>query len=362
MSVTVVSQYWKHKLLAAFRILLITGIYVVTALLLSNQNAGLDPPWPAGPPKGNETDTPLVLPAACLQGNTSAVDKTLVDTFGKGAEHLGVGVVVKSTPGNHIVGWNFFILMILWYGAAIIAEAWRYWLHWYDRRGRVQGNTPSRIPRLRALIGSGNKWIGRLFWVYQAAGTIFCIYAIVKTFLYIQSLRRWMDRSPWLKKAGDGMNPENDATSFGQLVPLLLILLTVFTTLQLIGGRSPLNLSCRGSAKRTNFIADKFSDSYHRTTKPDPEMAKNHNALQDTSSQDLPEKKDNATVQVNSVPPTPLLGLNGLQYQSTSPRPPYSSVAITPTTTPKPPSSQTTAITQRMPSYTPTATQATLAP
>jgi hypothetical protein len=242
MSITVVSQYWKHKLLAVFRILLVTALYIVTALLLSNQNAGLELQWPTATPIKNETDTLLVLPAACFQGNQGTLDKTLQDSFGRGGKHLAMDAIGKSSPNNHIVGWNFFILMVLWYGAAIIAEGWRYWLHWYHRRGGVQENAPSRFPQLRAFVSISNKWISRLFWVYQAIGTIFCMVAIVMTFLYIQSLRGWMNRSPWMKKEVDGTNPEYDATSFGQLVPLLLTLLTVFTTLQLVGGKSPPHL------------------------------------------------------------------------------------------------------------------------
>jgi hypothetical protein len=242
MSITVVSQYWKHKLLAVFRILLVTALYIVTALLLSNQNAGLELQWPTATPIKNETDTLLVLPAACFQGSQGTLDKTLKDSFGRGAPHLAVDAIGKSSPNNHIVGWNFFILMVLWYGAAIIAEGWRYWLHWYHRRGGFQENAPSRFPQLRAFVSISNKWISRLFWVYQAIGMIFCMVAIVMTFLYIQSLRGWMNRSPWMKKEVDGTNPEYDATSFGQLVPLLLTLLTVFTTLQLLGGKSPPHL------------------------------------------------------------------------------------------------------------------------
>ena len=63
------------------------------------------------------------------------------------------------------------------------------------------------------------------------------------TYIYIQSLRKWMNESPWMKKEG-GKNPEYDSTTFGQLVPLLLTLLTVFTTLQLIGSKSPPHLEC----------------------------------------------------------------------------------------------------------------------
>jgi hypothetical protein len=236
MSVMVVSQYFKHKLLAVFRILLITTLYLATALLLSNQNA--NPHWPTSVPPGNETDTLLVLPAACFQDSNNTLNQTLRDTFGRGGKHLFDDVLLKSNPGNHVVGWNVFIFMVLWFGFAIVAELWRYGLYRYNRAAHNRGRKPAQFLWLKRFIGPSNKLIGRLFWGYQALGVAFCIVAISFTLSYILKLKDWMNDSPWIKKAPDGTNPEYDATTFGQLVPLLLILLTVFTVLQLIGGKS----------------------------------------------------------------------------------------------------------------------------
>ncbi|KAI9771578.1 MAG: hypothetical protein M1839_002771 [Geoglossum umbratile] len=298
MSVTVVSQYWKHKLLAVFRTLLVTGLYIVTGLLLSNQNAGLDLKWPTSVPKKNETDTLLVLPAACFQGENSTLLKTLNESFGSGGEHFAVDTLRESSPNNHIVGWNFFILMILWYGAAMIAEIFRYW---YRRPSRARSSPQSRR---RAL----SKWVGRVFWFYQFAGASFCIVAIAMSFKYIQDLRSWMNNSPWIKRQPDGTNPENDATSFGQLVPLLLTLLTVFAFLQLIG--------------------DKFDDRWknlRRTARPDLEVSQSYNSAQklssqDLSSQDLSRSVDAKSFRASSLPPTPLLEVN--EPQNAPQRPP----------------------------------------
>jgi hypothetical protein len=91
------------------------------------------------------------------------------------------------------------------------------------------------------------------------------------------------------------------------------------------------------SAEQTNIIADKFSDFYHREVRPDAEAAQNPIAVQDTISQEMLEKKHNimlqdsqqkkgqTTVEINSVPPTPLLELNDPEFRSKSPRPPHSS-------------------------------------
>jgi shikimate 5-dehydrogenase len=90
--------------------------------------------------------------------------------------------------------------------------------------------------------------------------------------------------------------------------------------------------------EQTNAMADKFSDFYHREVipSPDAEAAQTLSAVQDATSQEIPEKKhdttfqdsqqkkDQTTVEVNSVPPTPLLELNDPQYRSKSTRPPIS--------------------------------------
>ncbi|KAI9771249.1 MAG: hypothetical protein M1839_002833 [Geoglossum umbratile] len=277
MSVTVVSQYWKHKLVAILRTLLTSGLYMVTGILLSNQGADK---WPSFIPKEKSDNlTALVIPAMCFQsGKMAAVSSAVHDTVGKGANIRHV--IVDSTPNNHIQGWNFFVLMILWYGGAVIADLVRLWY----RRG---------------LRGAWHKWGCRIFWFYQFVGAVFSSIAIVMSYIYIRDLRSWMNGSGWIHKEDD-QNPENDATSFGQLVPLLLILFTVFTLLQLIG--------------------DKFSDyakGFRQDLKPDPEKQRSDSPISKSSIQSLYEKKeDTTTAQDTSVPPTPPLKPKVSRYQS----------------------------------------------
>jgi hypothetical protein len=109
------------------------------------------------------------------QTSSDIWDKTFRDSFGKGLQHLTENVLAKFKLSNHIEGWNLFLLMLLWYGAAMIAEGWLFWLPWYHRRGSVEGKAPSRFPRVRDFIKASNKWISKIFWAYQATGTIFCI-------------------------------------------------------------------------------------------------------------------------------------------------------------------------------------------
>ncbi|KAF2801898.1 uncharacterized protein BDZ99DRAFT_527865, partial [Mytilinidion resinicola] len=276
-------QYWKHKILAVVRILLVTGLYIATGLLLANQNVAQIPRWPTNVPKRNETDSLLVLNAACFQSDTAGVLKQTLDESFKDSNSFFDKTLLNSTPNNKIVGWNFFILMVLWYGFAIIAEAFRLWYH---RRSRAADHQ-------RAQRKGPAKWVYYLFWLYQFGGAVFCTVAIIYSFVYIRNLRSWMGHSGWIEKE-DGKNPESVAYSFGQLVPIFLTLLTVFTFCQLIG--------------------DKFSERRRRGGSNDTETGQ-HTAPTQTESPSLqysplPEKKDNYTVTVASAPITPTLQID----------------------------------------------------
>ncbi|KAF2495473.1 hypothetical protein BU16DRAFT_441557, partial [Lophium mytilinum] len=218
MSVTVVSQYWKHKILAVVRILLVTGLYIATGLLLANQNVAQTPRWPTNVPKRNETDSLLVLHAACFQSDTAGVLKQTLDDSFKDSDSFFDKTLLNSTPNNKIVGWNFFILMVLWYGFAIIAEIVRLWYH---RRSRADAHQ-------RAQRKGPAKWVYYIFWFYQFGGAVFCTVAIIYSFVYIRRLRSWMGHSGWIQP-DDGKNPESVPYTFGQLVPIFLTLLTLFT-------------------------------------------------------------------------------------------------------------------------------------
>jgi hypothetical protein len=57
---------------------------------------------------------------------------------------------------------------------------------------------------------------------------VFCTVAVVFSFVYIRDLRRWVRPSGYMEEGND-RNPKEDPTTFGQLVPIFLTLLTVFT-------------------------------------------------------------------------------------------------------------------------------------
>lgn len=242
MSVTIVSKYWKHKLVACFRVLLTIALYMVTAVLLANTNTDDEIAWPVNPPDKNipgrqDYETPLVPQAACFQKDKGAIFDITRQTFGRNGKNLARVLGTSIPKNNKVPGWNFFLLLVLWYAFAIVAEALRFFLHFSSVRRGVHHAT-DLVPqgRIRRIFSPSNKYLGGIFWFYQFVGACFCTVTIVITGLYVTKLRGWMNQSGWIEK-NQNTNPEYDPTTFGQLVPLLLVLLTVFTFLQLIGGK-----------------------------------------------------------------------------------------------------------------------------
>jgi hypothetical protein len=206
------------------RIVLVTGLYIATLLLVTNQNAGMVPPFPTQIPPATANDTLMVLPAACFQGAVAMALETTQQSFRN--ETAFQNTLFKSTPNNHLNGWNFFLLMVMFYIIAVIIEIVRF----------VQHRSPKDGPRPRKHKTRWLQIIG--YWSYllfQFAGVSLSMVAIIWSYRYIVELRRWMGNSG-LMHIVDNFNPESDWSSFGQLVPMFLCLLVLFTFAQVTQG------------------------------------------------------------------------------------------------------------------------------
>ncbi|KAK9423272.1 hypothetical protein SUNI508_04166 [Seiridium unicorne] len=231
MSVTIVRNYWRYPWLAVLRVLCICGVFIVTGLLMANQNATQDLKFPTAVPPTNETDSLLFLPAACFQSTNSPFAATLINTTSSAAAFFQ-GTLVESTPGNAIQGWNWYVVILLFYGAAIVAEFIR-----FCRRGKTRpgwrGRLGARVSRIVKPKSWQRKFVSCVFLLYLILGAGISSVAVVLGARYIYRLRQWVDRSGWMMLE-NGRNPENDATSFGQLVPIFLSALILFSFAQMI--------------------------------------------------------------------------------------------------------------------------------
>lgn len=238
MSVTIVRNYWKYPWLAAIRVICISGVFIVTGLLFTNQNAGEEPPFPTALPAANETDSLIFLPAACFQSDMN----TATDTFrATTANSTAFWNTLKfSKPGNMIQGWNWYVVILLFYGAAIIAEAIR-----FCRRGKSRGGRRTGVAKqFRRCFSRGTftrRIVQNVFLIYLAGGVGISVAATVNASQYIFGLRSWANRSGWIETENN-QNPENDFSSFGQLVPIWTSVMIIFSFFGIVSGKISLPL------------------------------------------------------------------------------------------------------------------------
>ncbi len=242
-AVTVVMNYWRYPLMAMLRVAITVLIFLVTGLLLTKETGTDFGSFPlAVPPLSDATNgSPLFMAAACFEsdigntGLTKAVQSSL--------DHLNQ---ILRGPDQ---AWTLYIAMLLWWILAIFAEIVRF-LH----RGstKASGRRRALVTRVRSWA-TGAKEDGKqkrerlarifralfhfCFVFYLVAGLAISTIVVVISAIYIQQLRSWVDKSGWLDLDRTGANPENDATTFGQLVPILMTALTVFALMQMLSGK-----------------------------------------------------------------------------------------------------------------------------
>jgi len=238
MSVTIVRDYWRYPWLAFLRILVVTGLFLITGLLLSNQNANKDLRFPTSLPGSNETDSTMFLPAACFQSERALLGDTLLESTSSASQ--AANTFLRSEPGNHIQGWNMFLIILLWYIVAFLVDVARFFNRGKDKT-REDGTPGKRARVIRFLRAHKPKSLGvrilkTFFCLYLLGGVAISAATVYLSAHYMMALRSWAKQSAWLQLDEGFQSPEDDATSFGQLVPIFLCLLTLFSFAQTISG------------------------------------------------------------------------------------------------------------------------------
>jgi hypothetical protein len=223
MSVTIVREYWKYPFLAVLRIVVVTGAFLATGVFLSNQGAS-GQHFPTEVPPLDSTDSLIFLPAQCFEGNASL--RHLIDE--------SFSINHPLSPGNQIHGWDNFIAMLFWYIAAVLAEVTRFIVRGQDRPGWRQ-TFGQKFARTFPYIVR-NEWaIALAFTAYLLGGIAISSWTVGSSVIFITQMRSWAKHSGWMQLT-NGKSPEDDATTFGQLVPIFLCALTVFSFCQIISG------------------------------------------------------------------------------------------------------------------------------
>jgi hypothetical protein len=246
LSVAVVRHYWRYPLLAGIRVAVITGVFVVTGLLLGNQNATNRIPFPSEVPPLKNPDSYLLMPAACFQASNSPFIRTFTTSF-KDEEHAKKAFL-EARPGNKIEGWNFYLLILFCYGAAILVEIGKKVVRINQRKQFFNMSQGLKSTFLSGKSGGLIRGLSRFaYGLYLAACVAISGVTIGFQVTQLFGLRRWARRSGWLETNEGGLSEEDDWSTFGQLVPMFLGLLTLFTFVENISRKFPAFACTNGS-------------------------------------------------------------------------------------------------------------------
>ncbi|KAM7189445.1 hypothetical protein V8F33_010028 [Rhypophila sp. PSN 637] len=230
MAVTIAKHYWQHPYIAALRIGITALVYLITGLILSNQNSsGVN--FPTRVPSPGDQYSTMLLRAACFQYGQAGLTRDIQNAFN--------AKDVSTFFGNQIPGFTQYLVMCMFY---IIAGLRKRFLEWFKR-------TFSIFFRAR-------RFFYLLFAIYLCAGVAIASWTVQGSFRYIYDLREWVRNSIWITRDMNERVNEDDPATVGQLVPLLLISLTVFSFLHLLAER----LSVK---KRRAKMLEEMEKKYH---------------------------------------------------------------------------------------------------
>ena len=243
MSITIVRNYWRWPWLGILRTLICTGVFIVTGILLANQNSSTDFPFPSTTPSLTTTDDPILMPAACFQQGNSQLPETLTHSLNP---TFAADAFFRSTPGNRIPGWNSYLIILLLYVVAAFVDVLRSFRRGAlsnptGKRGRIVGwlktcgrRSKPKDPNAKSPFFSIGSIVFLFFCLYLLGGVGVSCWTVFQSATYIFKLRTWAKYSGWLKMESGNQSAEDDATSFGQLVPIFLNVMLLFTIAQLL--------------------------------------------------------------------------------------------------------------------------------
>ncbi|KAK0673133.1 hypothetical protein QBC41DRAFT_343212 [Cercophora samala] len=266
MAVTVSSNYWEHRFVGGLRLVVTSLVYVITGILLSNRGEP-DLGFPTQVPASNETHSFMLLPAACFQTDGIRLGTELDKSFKVGS--------ANEFFNGQVHGWTQFIIMFLFYFLAAVVSVGRLVRRGQDHNGRRTKFIAWFKRNLKPLF-RWKRFFYIFFGLYLIAGIAVSSWTVVTSALYVFALRRWVHGSGWMKPLDDETPDrigENDPSTFGQLVPVLLISLTLFTFLQVISDR--VTLRRRLSNRRKKNIEKHNTPTFVQYNGGDPGYPEN---------------------------------------------------------------------------------------
>lgn len=252
MAVAVTRNLWEHPLLGVVRVAVTALVFLVTGLLLSNQQAG-GTGFPTAVPSRSDDYSDLLLSAACFQAGEGGFSNQLQQSLATGGDFFS----------GRIPGWSHYVVMCLYYIVAVLVRIGR--AVRAGRRSKPGGRRARLIARLDGPLAIFRRplasWLLRLvFGAFLLSGVAISGWTCFASGYYVFQLRDWLDKTDWINRRGT-LNPENDPWSFGQLVPLLLMSLTLYTFVQVIAEQVSIRRKMKkDEARRRDREAQAYGD------------------------------------------------------------------------------------------------------
>ncbi|KAM7199960.1 hypothetical protein V8F33_004134 [Rhypophila sp. PSN 637] len=246
MAVTIAKHYWQHPYIAALRIGITALVYLITGLILSNQNSsGVN--FPTRVPSPGDQYSTMLLSAACFQSGQAGLTRDIQNAFN--------AKDVSTFFSNQIPGFTQYLVMCMFYIIAVIVSIGRFVRRGADHDGRRK-RFLEWFKRTFSILFRARRFFYLVFAIYLCAGVAIASWTVQGSFRYIYDLREWVRNSIWITRDMNERVNEDDPATFGQLVPLLLISLTVFSFLHLLAER----LSVK---KRRAKMLEEMEKKYH---------------------------------------------------------------------------------------------------
>ncbi|KAM7220398.1 hypothetical protein V8F06_004177 [Rhypophila decipiens] len=246
MAVTIAKHYWQHPYIAALRIGITALVYFITGLILSNQNSsGVN--FPTRVPRPGDQYSTMLLSAACFQSGQAGLARDIQNAFN--------AKDVSTFFTSQIPGFTQYLVMCMFYIIAVMVSVGRFVRRGADHDGRRK-RFLEWFKRKFSILFRARRFFYLLFAIYLCGGVAIASWTVQGSFRYIYDLREWVRNSAWISRDMNEKVNEDDPATFGQLVPLLLISLTVFSFLHLLAER----LSVK---KRRAKMFEEMERKYH---------------------------------------------------------------------------------------------------